>query len=109
MRGIVWGLTLQDAQKQLERIERDYEILQVANLVSKLIYKHEIRLEYDNGDCWRAVRASGNHCGLRCSISYIDARIDEDIVTYIIKPSTIYGPYHAINYFYPDVTEEGVE
>lgn len=102
MRGIVWGLTFDAAKTQLERIERDYEIYQTAKLVRKFNYRHEYRLEYDNGDFWRAVSASERCLGMRCNISYVDARIDEDIINCIIKPSSIYGPYHAINYFYVD-------
>lgn len=109
MRGIVWGLTFDAAKEQLGHIERDYELYHTAKLVRKIVTRWEYRLEYDNDDDWRAVGAAENRRGMKCNVSYVDARIDANTLECIIKPCTIAGPYHAINYFYPDITVEEIQ
>lgn len=106
MRGVVWGLTLDAAVTKLKEIENNYKRYHIAHLVFKMHGKYEYRLEYDNGDIWRAIAARESMLGLRCNISYIDARINKDIVDCIIKPCSIAYPYCASNYFYDFIEEE---
>lgn len=106
MKGVVWGLTFDAAVTKLRQIEKNYKRSHTAHLVRKIQNKSEHRLEYDNGDVWRAVSAREARLGLRYNISYIDARINKDIIDCIIKPCSIAYPYHAINYFYDFVEEE---
>lgn len=99
MKGVVWGYTLYAARNKLEEIEQEYEIYHKATPMRKIVNSHETLIEYDNGDCWRALRATESARGIRCNISYIDTRIDIDIVNTIIKPVTSCPPYHAFQYF----------
>ena len=100
MRGIVWGLTIADAIKKMEQIEEDYERYQTANVVTRRKSNHTCELVYDNGDHWRACGAKESARGCKCNISYVDIRIDPEIVDCIIKPCTVAGPYQAFYYFY---------
>lgn len=100
MKGIVWGLTFADAAQQLEEIEQRYKLYQTANILTKRKSKYSYELIYDNGDHWKAVGAKESARGNKCNISYVDARIDPDIIDCIIRPSTVAGPYNAFNYFY---------
>lgn len=100
MRGIVWGLTTADAIKKMEQIEEDYERYQTANVVTRRKSNFTYELVYDNGDRWIACSAKASERGRKCNISYIDVRIDSEIIDCIIKPCTIAGPYHAFCYFY---------
>lgn len=100
MRGVVWGLTFDDAVSKLEEIESDYKRYHAARLIRRIRSKYEYKLEYDNGDTWRAVSARESSRGTRCNVSYIDARISEEFINGVIKRCTTAGPYHAINYYY---------
>lgn len=100
MKGIIWGLTFNDAASKLEEIEADYKRYHVARLTRRICNKYEYRIEYDNGDVWRAATARESSRGVRCNVSYIDARISEEFINCVIKNCTTAGPYHAINYYY---------
>ena len=100
MKGIVWGLTTADAIKKMEQIEKNYERYQTANVLTRKKSNFTYELAYDNGDSWIACDAKESARGHKCNISYIDIRIDPEIIDCIIKPCTIAGPYHAFCYFY---------
>lgn len=100
MKGIVWGLTSGEAQKKLEKIEEQYQKYQTAQLLKK----RRDELIFSNGDHWIACRASESARGRKCNISYIDARIDKDIIDFIIRPCTTLGPYIGFHYYYDFVT-----
>ena len=68
--------------------------------------RRELKVQFANGDYWRAFKISStNGRGLRCNISYIDNRIDKDLINTIIQPSTISKPYGAIGYYYKNNEE----
>ena len=100
MKGIVWGLTFDSAVSKLEEIEAGYELYHVAKLTRRIRSKYAYIIEYDNGDIWRAASARESSRGMKCNVSYIDARISEEFINCVIKRCTIAGPYHAINYYY---------
>lgn len=99
MIGIVWGSTFKRALDKIKEIEKSYERYRTSNLIFKRKGKYFYELTYDNGDRWLACNAVESLRGYKCNISYIDANIPKDYVETIIMPSTIAGPYHAINYY----------
>ena len=104
MKGIVWGLTFEDAKFKLKKIEEAYQ--PYTDIINKRESKHSYELTFSNGDHWIACNGSECHRGRRCNISYIDARLNEEIVQCIIKPITVLGPFHAINYYYDFIDKE---
>lgn len=108
MKGIVWGLDTESAIKKLEQIETQYKLYRTAELVRKSKTKYRYELVYDNGDRWVTSNASESARGHKCNISYIDVRIDPEVIDVIIKPCTIAGPYQAFHYFY-DFINSGEE
>ena len=106
MKGIVWGLTFDSAVSKLEEIEAYYKRYYTARPTRRIRSKYEYIIEYDNGDIWRAVSARESSRGMKCNVSYIDARISEEFINCVIKPCTIAGPYHAINYYYDYIERE---
>ena len=100
MKGIVWGLTTIDAIKKMEQIEKNYEMYRTANVLTRRKSNSTYELVYDNGDYWIACGAKESARGHKCNISYIDARIDKDIIDFIIKPCTTLGPYSGFHYYY---------
>ena len=100
MKGIVWGLNIDSAIKKLEEIEKLYEIHNVSVLVYKAKTKNKYEIRYINGDHWIACGASESARGRKCNISYIDARIDDEIINCIIKPCTSIQPYQAFHYYW---------
>lgn len=100
MKGIVWGLTTVDAIIKMEQIERNYEMYRIANVLTRRKSNSTYELVYDNGDYWIACSAKESARGQKCNISYIDVRIDPEIIDRIIKPCTTSGPYQAFRYFY---------
>lgn len=99
MKGIVWGETTTRANAKLQQIMDEYENYKIANLVSWKKLNNKTTIQYDNGDIWIALNASENSRGRRCNVSYIDTRIDPDIIQQIIIPCTTAAPYRAIQYF----------
>lgn len=99
MMGIVWGSTFKSALDKIKEIEKSYERYRASNLIFKRKGKYFYELTYDNGDRWLACKAVEGLRGRKCNISYIDTNIPKDYVETIIMPSTIAGPYHAINYY----------
>lgn len=97
MRGIVWGLTFNDAKIKLLDIEEKYR--PYTDIAAKYNSKSTYEIIFENGDRWIACEASDRSRGHKCNISYIDSRIPNDIVDNIIKKCTIAEPYHAITYF----------
>ena len=100
MKGIVWGLDADSAIKKLEEIETRYELYRTANVLTRRKNKYLYELVYDNGDYWVARSASESAKGHKCNISYIDARLDPEVIDCMIKHCTTAGPYQAFHYFY---------
>lgn len=99
MKGIVWGYTFNSAQEKLKEIAEDYKTYEIAYVERILQHYNQTKIEFSNGDIWYAIAVSESQRGFRCNISYIDSRIDEEIVNCIIKKCTIAGPYHGITYY----------
>ena len=99
MIGIVWGSTFEHALNKIKEIEKSYERYRTSNLISKRESKHSYELIYENGDKWLACPAAESQRGHKCNISYIDRNIPTDFIVTIIIPSTVAGPYQAINYY----------
>lgn len=104
MRGIVWGLTSKDAIIKLKAIEEDYR--PYTDVVTCRKTKNTYEIIFENGDHWIACNATEAQRGRKCNVSYIDARIDQEIINRIITPCTIAYPFHAFSYFYDFVDEE---
>ena len=99
MRGIVWGLTMEAAVKQLEEIENNYDKYDTAKVLTKRKSSSVYELVYTNGDYWIACKASESARGHKCNISYIDHRISVDFIHDIIRPCTCLEPYQAYHYY----------
>lgn len=99
MIGIVWGSTFEYALDKIKKIEESYKRYHTSNLISKRETKYSYELTYDNGDRWLACRAAESQRGHKCNVSYIDTNIPVDFIETIIIPSTVAGPYQAINYY----------
>lgn len=99
MKGIIWGETTVRANSKLQQIMDEYENYKIANLVRWEKLNSKTTIQYDNGDTWIALRADENRRGQRCNVSYIDTRIDPDIIQQIIIPCTTAAPFRAIQYF----------
>ena len=99
MKGIIWGETTTRANEKLHQVMDEYENYKIANLVSWKKFNNGTTIQYDNGDIWVALSVSENSRGRRCNISYIDVRINPDIIQQLIIPCTTAAPYRAIQYF----------
>lgn len=99
MIGIVWGSTFEHALDKIKEIEKSYERYRTSNLISKRESKYSYELIYENGDKWLACSATESQRGRKCNVSYIDINIPVDFIETIIIPSTVAGPYQAINYY----------
>jgi hypothetical protein len=99
MIGIVWGSTFKHALDKIKEIEESYKRYHTSNLISKRETKYSYELTYNNGDRWLACRATESQRGHKCNVSYIDTNISVDFIETIIIPSTVAGPYQAINYY----------
>lgn len=99
MIGIVWGSTFEHALDKIKEIEKSYERYRISNLISKRESKYSYELIYENGDKWLACSPTESQRGRKCNVSYIDINIPVDFIETIIIPSTVAGPYQAINYY----------
>jgi hypothetical protein len=104
MKGIVWGLTIQDAIMKLKEIEEEYRLHTNVIACRQTKYVYEIRFE--NGDHWIACNIHESNRGHKCNVSYIDGRIDKEVVNRLIKHCTVAYPFQAFNYFYDFVETE---
>lgn len=100
MRGIIWAYNLEYAKFKLEEIEQNYIKLGI-NPIERKKSPHSPYVVFANGDTWRVVSAHEGARGYRANISYVDARINPEIINTIIRPCTIALPYYAIQFYYP--------
>lgn len=101
MRGIIWALNREDGKQELLKMKENYKSISI-NPVREIMSSGEMAITFDNGDYWRVVLASTSARGYRANISYIDYRIDTEIVKQIIYPASIGRPYNAIHVYYPE-------
>ena len=107
MRGIVWGYSTDSAKIKLKEIIQDYMLYWDIYPINIIETRHELKVQFTNGDYWRAFKVSStNGRGLRCNISYIDNKINKDVINTIIQPCTISKPYRAIEYYYKNNEED---
>ena len=100
IRGVIWGKTLERAERMLADMTFKYTQLYQIPIVSKTKY----RVIFKNGDSWSAREASYNSThGYRCHIGYIDSAIDPTIVQECIIPCCSFGPFNAVHYFHYDI------
>lgn len=104
MRGVIFGLTQQDANTKLDKLIEHYTLYNTAQIQQR----NESQVYFDNKDAWKAI---GINCksktrGLRCNIAYIDARIDQDTINTFIRPCLCESPYCGIFYFYDFMDRE---
>lgn len=97
MKGLVFGLTFEDACVELDNIVERYKLYRY-QIVQERRTKHEYSVTFDNGDNWRAVPASENRRGCKANVAYVDHRIDEEFIP-MINACVAVGPWSAFNYF----------
>lgn len=101
MRGIVFGKTFEQAEKQLQKIIEDYKKIGIepASIYHIRKSKWDFSVEFPNGDYWKAVGAATNARGMACNIAYIDQNIDDETIACIIMPTIKSFPYQAYRYY----------
>ena len=106
MKGMVWYYTYEDGLDQLQKIKIDYERMNIKT-VKERFSRFGTFIEFENGDCWKMVSGTESSRGNRINVSYIDRRIDKDIVQCIIQHCTTAYPFQAFRYYgpYPEEVE----
>ena len=61
--------------------------------------RDSITAEFSNGDYWSAFRASEGCRGRKCNVAYIDIKINQDIITDVLRPLITLKPFQAEHYF----------
>lgn len=103
MRGIVFGSTIDRAKTKMQKIIEDYQMMKIAPV--RIINRRDgITAEFSNGDYWTTFRASESCRGRRCNVAYIDIKINQDIITDVLRPLVTLRPFQAEHYF--DIWEE---
>lgn len=98
MRGIVWGSTFESACEELDEIIDDYVRFRCG--IDKIVKnKNSYYVYFQNGDIWRAVKASDVMLGVRCNVAYVERNISYDIFCTIIGPCTVCPPFSAIQLY----------
>ena len=103
MRGIVFGSTIDRAKTKMQEIIENYQMMKIAP-VRIINRKNDIIAEFSNGDYWTAFGASESCRGRRCNVAYIDIKINQDIITDVLRPMITLKPFQAEHYF--DIWEE---
>lgn len=98
MRGIVFGSTIDRAKTKMQKIIEDYQMMKIAP-VRIINRKDSIIAEFSNGDYWTTLGASESCRGRRCNVAYIDIKINQDIITEVIRPMITSKPFQAEHYF----------
>ena len=104
MRGAVWGSTFEVARQKLQQIVEDYKRIGIRT-IRYVNCSSATFAEFENGDIWKALRASDSSRGSKINVSYIDYNISEEVINTIIKPSTIAYPFQAIHYYWTERVE----
>ena len=99
MKGIIWALNSRSGIKQLEKIEKNYNLYHIETK-RKIINQHGSFIEFENGDSWKVALACISSKGHRANISYIQYGIDYEFIDAVIRHSTTAYPFHAFNYFW---------
>lgn len=99
MKGIVYGNTFERADKQLEKIIKEYDLVNIQKLSErKNQRRHEI--VYANGDYWEALSACESCRGKSCNIAYIDGTIEKNLIVNVVNPTIKAMPYRAYHYYW---------
>ena len=106
MKGMVWYYTYEDGLKQLQRIKTDYERMQI-KAVRERLSRFGTFIDFENGDTWKMASGTESSRGNRINVSYIDRRIDKDIIQCVIQHCTTAYPFQAFRYYgpYPEEVE----
>lgn len=106
MKGMVWYYTYEDGLKQLQRIKTDYERMQI-EVVRERFSRFGTFIDFENGDTWKMASGIESSRGNRINVSYIDRRIDKDMVQCLIQHCTTAQPFQAFRYYgpYPEEVE----
>lgn len=97
MRGIIFCKNIEDGNKQLLDIAKNYKFIKIDIQLKKL--EKGYSLMCDNGDYWTVASSSSTARGLRCNIAYIQRSIDIDTYYEVIAPCLTSLPYTAIRLF----------
>ena len=103
MRGVIFGTTLERANKMFDHLVEDYKLVQI-NPVKIIKTKNGSQVYFENGDAWKTASNSSHCCGTRCNIAYIDRKFDELTIQEIIRPAITCKPFQGERYF--DLWEE---
>lgn len=99
MKGIVYGSTFERADKQLEKIIREYDLVNIQKLSERKNRRmHEVM--YANGDYWEALSARESYRGKICNIAYIDGTIEKNLIRDVVNPTIKARPYRAYHYYW---------
>lgn len=98
MKGIVFGVNKQRADRKLEDIIEKYEFMKIP-IIMRIKNSTQNTASFENGDYWIAVSANTNARGYAVNIAYIDKKISPEVMRAICLPCVKALPYNAIHYF----------
>lgn len=98
MKGIVWYKDKTEGFEKLKEIQQQYEKMLYKTTQIKSI-NNSFEMQCENGDFWIACPARDCFRGHKCNISYIQRGIPENVISTIIRPSTVAYPYQAFKYW----------
>lgn len=99
MKGIVWGLTFERANKKLLDIKAKYEFMHIPIEIERQ-GNHIHSIVYTNGDTWKAVSVKDSARGNRANVAYIERGIAKDPkLLAIAQRCLIEFPWSAYRYY----------
>lgn len=106
MKGMVWYYTYEDGLEQLKQIQNNYDRMKIKTVRERLS-RFGSFIEFENGDQWKMASGTESSRGNKINVSYIDRRIDGEMVQCVIRPCTMAYPFQAFRYYgpYPEEVE----
>jgi hypothetical protein len=101
MKGAIWCSSLARGNEQLEKVIKDYAKNDIKPIENRGYVKTHFgnNVTFDNGDYWKVIPARTTARGYCINISYIDNKIDKEIVNKVIIPATRSYPFQGYKYY----------
>lgn len=98
MKGIVFGSTIERANKKLKEIINNYEKYHIKS-VSVIKTEYNMRAGFVNGDYWESTTVSSSSKGYCANIGYIDREIPIELINAMCIPCIKALPWTGVQYF----------
>ena len=99
MKGIVFGLTTERANRKLDKIIQNYKEYWGIEPNQIIKSRNEYKVLCANGDIWQACKLHEASRGKRANIIYIDSEINDAILEQIAYHCATAEPYSAVRYY----------